>query len=279
MNLLHAAAFGAVRGLTEFLPVSSSAHLRIASALTGWPAPGGAFAAATQLGAEAAVLVYFRRDLGAMARAWGRSLVRPAARADPGARLGWSIAVGSVPIAVLGPALHDTIAPAFHDLRLVALGLIALGVLLAIADHWARGDRAAPEPRWRDTVLIGLAQTLALLPGASRTGGSLAAALFAGFGRVAAVRYSLLLAVPAVLGSGAYGLVRGAAAHSGGYAPGAVATALFAAAVAGAVGYAALTWFMRFIAAHTFGGFMVYRTAAGFLLLALLAAGSLPVTA
>ncbi|MEU7046358.1 undecaprenyl-diphosphate phosphatase [Streptomyces varsoviensis] len=279
MNWLHAAAFGAVHGITEFLPVSSSAHLRIASALMGWPAPGGGFTAATQLGAESAVLVYFRRDIGAMARAWGRSLIRPAARADPAARLGWSIAVGSVPIAVLGPPLHDALAPALHDLRFVALGLIALGALLAVADHWARGERAVAEPRWRDAVLIGLAQTLALVPGASRTGGGLAAALLAGFGRVAAVRYSLLLAVPAVLGSGAYGLARAASAHSGGYAPGAVAAALCAALVAGAVGYAVLAWFMRFIRGHTFGGFMVYRTAAGFLLLALLAAGSLPVTA
>ena len=198
-----ALVLGAVQGLTEFLPISSTAHLRVVAALAGWPDPGAAFTAVTQLGTEAAVLLYFRRDIARIVSTWTRSLRIPALRTDPQARLGWYIIVGTAPIAVLGFAFQYQIETALRDLRLVAGALIVFGVVLGVADRLAANRRPLSMLTGWHALGFGLAQALALIPGVSRSGGTISAGLVLGYTRTAAARFAFFLAVPAVLASGA----------------------------------------------------------------------------
>ncbi|UQU67454.1 undecaprenyl-diphosphate phosphatase [Couchioplanes caeruleus] len=274
MSWIEAVILGLVQGLTEFLPISSSAHLRIVSVLAGWSDPGAAFTAVTQLGTETAVLLYFRRDIGRIVRAWTTSLVRPEARNNPDARLGWYVILGTIPIAVLGLLLQDSIETVFRDLRLTAAALVGFGLVLAFADHAATDRKSLDELRPRSAVLFGLAQALALIPGVSRSGGTIAAGLLMDFRREAAARYSFLLAIPAVLASGLLELTK----IGEGNAPPVAATAL-ATVVAFGVGYAVIAWFLRYITHHRFTPFIIYRIAAGILLFALITAGTIDPTA
>ncbi|MFG2044784.1 undecaprenyl-diphosphate phosphatase [Dactylosporangium sp. NPDC048998] len=274
MGWFEAAVLGLVQGLTEFLPISSSAHLRIVSALAGWSDPGAAFTAVTQLGTETAVLLYFRRDIGRIVATWTRSLVRPELRKDPDARLGWYVILGTVPIAVLGLLLQHSIETVFRDLRLTAAMLVGFGLVLAFADHAATNQKTLAELRPRSALVFGLAQSLALIPGVSRSGGTIAAGLLMDFRREAAARYSFLLAIPAVLASGLLELTK----IGDGDAPAAGPTAL-ATVIAFAVGYAVIAWLMRYITHHRFTVFVVYRVAAGLLLFGLIAADVLTPTA
>lgn len=285
MGWVEAVVLGVVQGLTEFLPISSTAHLRVAAALAGWPDPGAAFTAVTQLGTEAAVLLYFRRDITRIAVAWTVSLVRVERRQDPDARMGWYVLAGTAPIAVLGLTLQDTIETGFRDLRLIAVTLIVFGVVLAVADRRARAVRELTELSWPHALLYGAAQSLALVPGVSRSGGTISAGLLLGYRRTAAARYSFLLAVPAVVAAGVLELGRIGAGPTGpagpgpGAGPGAGAgwpATLIATVVAFAVGYAVIAWLLRFLVRHTFTGFAVYRVGLGLLLLGLLGAGVLP---
>jgi undecaprenyl-diphosphatase len=273
VSVLEAIVLGIVQGLTEFLPVSSTAHLRIVPAFAGWEDPGAAFTAVVQLGTMAAVLLYFREDLVRIARAWLRSLREPAARTELDARLGWYIILGTIPIGIFGLAFKDQIENGARDLYLIATALIVLGLVLLAAERAARHDRPLDRITTRDGVLIGLAQALALVPGVSRSGATLTAGLFLGFDRPSAARYSFLLSVPAVVLSGLFEFVSildGSEDTQVGLGALAVATLL-----AFVVGYASIALLLRFLARHSTIVFVVYRVALGALVLALVGAGAI----
>jgi undecaprenyl-diphosphatase len=273
VSVLEAIVLGVVQGLTEFLPISSTAHLRIVPAFAGWEDPGAAFTAVVQLGTMAAVLLYFREDLVRIARAWLRSLREPAVRAELDARLGWYIVLGTIPIGIFGLAFKDQIENGARDLYLIGTALIVLGLVLLAAERAARHDRPLEQITTRDGVLIGLAQALALVPGVSRSGATLTAGLFLGFDRPSAARYSFLLSVPAVVLSGLFEFVSildGSEDTQVGLGALAVATLL-----AFAVGYASIAFLLRFLAHHSTIVFVVYRVALGALVLALVGAGAI----
>ena len=208
MSWLEVIVLGILQGLTEFLSISSSAHMRVVAALAGWPDPGAAFTAVTQLGTESAVLLYFRRDITAIVTAWTRSVRGRVPRSDPHARLGWYVIIGTVPIGILGLAFQDTIETALRDLRLVAATLIVFGLVLGLADRVAANRRPLEALTTRQALALGTAQALALIPGVSRSGGTISAGLLLGYTRTAAARYAFLLAVPAVLASGGLELTK-----------------------------------------------------------------------
>ncbi|GAB6902527.1 undecaprenyl-diphosphate phosphatase [Kineosporia succinea] len=267
----QSAVLGVVQGLTEFLPISSSAHLRVVATLLGWSDPGAAFTAVTQLGTEAAVLGYFRSDIRAIVSIWFVSLGRPALRRDPAARLGWYVILGTIPIAALGLLLQSAIESTFRDLRLIALTLIAFGLLLGAADAVGDGRRTMEHLTLRHALTIGLAQCLALVPGVSRSGGTISAALFLGYSRTAAARYAFLLAIPAVLASGLLELTKIGGADSPAWGPTALATV-----ISFVVGYAVIAWLLRYLAHGSFKPFVVYRVGLGLLLLVLVTIGAVP---
>ncbi|MGW7682916.1 undecaprenyl-diphosphate phosphatase [Kribbella sp. NPDC054772] len=272
MNWFSAVVLGLVQGLTEFLPISSSAHQRVVAVLAGWPDPGAAFTAVTQLGTEAAVLIYFRRDIARIIATWSRSLVRRELRSDPDAKLGWYVIIGTIPIAVLGLVLQDHIETAFRDLRLVAAALIGFGIVLGIADRVAADDKPLTRLTSGNAIAYGFAQALALIPGVSRSGGTITAGLLMGYRREAAARYSFLLAIPAVLASGLLQLTKiGTDGDTPAWGP-----TLLATGIAFVVGYAAIAWFLRYITTHSFTGFVIYRIALGTVLLGLTTTGALP---
>src|SRR5918995_5962335 len=200
IDLLQAVVLGLIQGLTEFLPISSSAHLRILPEWFGWGDPGAAFTAIIQIGTELAVLLYFRKDIWRIIRQWVLSLGRRELRGDPDARMGWLIIIGSVPIVVLGLLFQDDIETTLRDLRIVAISLVAFSLVLYWADRVGRKRRELRQLTVRDGLLFGLAQAMALVPGVSRSGGTITMGLFLGYTRAAAARYSFLLAIPAVLG-------------------------------------------------------------------------------
>src|ERR671926_1993242 len=206
MNALQAMVLGLVQGLTEFLPISSSGHLRIVPAFFGWDDPGAAFTAVIQLGTMAAVLLYFRADLWRIATAWLRSLRDPSLRGETDARMGWYIILGTIPIGLLGLAFKDPIEHQFRTLGLIGTTLIVFGLVMLGAEAASRRDRSLRDITTRDGMLIGLAQALALVPGVSRSGATISAGLLLNFDRAAAARYSFLLSVPAVVLSGLFEL-------------------------------------------------------------------------
>ncbi|MEU5385729.1 undecaprenyl-diphosphate phosphatase [Kitasatospora cineracea] len=272
MNWFHAAVLGLVQGLTEFLPVSSSAHLRVFSALAGWDDPGAAFTAVTQLGTESAVLIYFRKDIGAIIKAWTLSLFRAEWRRDQNARLGWYVIIGTLPIGILGKLFQDTIETTLRDLRLIGTTLILFGVVLAVADRSraVRNARSIESLNFRHALIYGAAQSLALIPGVSRSGGTISAGLFLGYSREAAARYSFLLAIPAVLASGGLELLKIGEGPAPAWGPTILATL-----IAFAVGYAAIAWFLKYISHNSFTPFVVYRILLGITIIALVTAGTL----
>ncbi|MFB7470592.1 undecaprenyl-diphosphate phosphatase [Kitasatospora sp. NPDC056184] len=276
MSWFHAAVLGLIQGLTEFLPVSSSAHLRVFSALFGWEDPGAAFTAVTQLGTESAVLIYFRKDIAAIVSTWVRSLFKPALRSDPNARLGWFVIVGTLPIAILGKLFQDTIETQLRDLRIIGTTLIVFGLILAAADRTraVRDARRINDLTFPHALIHGAAQSLALIPGVSRSGGTISAGLFLGYSREAAARYSFLLAIPAVLASGALELFKIGEGPAPAWGPTVLATS-----IAFAVGYAAIAWFLKYISHHSFMPFVIYRILLGILIIGLVAGGILAPTA
>lgn len=268
--LLEAIILGLVQGLTEFLPISSSAHLRILGVfLPGAQDPGAAFTAITQIGTEAAVVLYFWRDIVRIIRNWFLALFGRIPRNDPDARLGWLIIVGSVPIVVLGLLFQDQIESVFRSLWLVAGMLIFFGVLLGIADHVGAKRRELKDMTIGHGAVFGVAQAFALIPGVSRSGGTITAGLFLGYERAAAARYAFLLAIPAVFGSGFYQLFKSWDAP-GVYT---LAETAVATGVAFVVGLAVIAFLMSWISKHSFLPFVIYRVALGALLLVLLSTG------
>ncbi|MFH8347436.1 undecaprenyl-diphosphate phosphatase [Streptomyces sp. NPDC018045] len=286
MNWFESFILGLVQGLTEFLPISSSAHLRLTAAFAGWHDPGAAFTAITQIGTEAAVLIYFRKDIVRIVSTWARSLVNRGLRHDHDAQMGWLVIVGSIPIGVLGITLKDAIEGPFRDLRLIATTLIVMGVVLGIADRLAARDESGGRHRAvkqrktltdlnvRDGLIYGVCQAMALIPGVSRSGATISGGLLMGYTREAAARYSFLLAIPAVLASGAYELkdafgANTTASHVS-WGP-----TIFATVIAFVVGYAVIAWFMKFITTKSFMPFVIYRILLGVALFALVSAGVL----
>jgi undecaprenyl-diphosphatase len=276
MGWFEAVVLGVVQGLTEFLPISSSAHLRIVSEAFGWKDPGAAFTAITQIGTEIAVLLYFRRDIGRIIVAWLGSLTGRR-KGDPDARVGWLIIVGSIPIVILGLLFKDSIETTLRDLRIVAIALVAFSLILYWADRVGSKKREVEDLTIGHGIAFGLAQAMALIPGVSRSGGTITMGLFLGYSRTAAARYSFLLAIPAVLGSGAYEAYRALTGDVAGrgidWGPTIVATVL-----AFAVGLSVIAWLLRYLTRGSFTPFVVYRVVLGLLVLALVGTGVLSPT-
>jgi undecaprenyl-diphosphatase len=267
VDALQAIVLGIVQGLTEFLPVSSTAHLRIVPAFFGWEDPGAAFTAVVQLGTMAAVLLYFRKELWEIAEAWVRSvLARERAPQDQNARLGWYIVLGTIPIAVLGLAFKDTIENEFRNLELIGTALFLFSFVMLRAEAVSRRDRPLETITRRDGFIIGCAQALALVPGVSRSGATISAGLFLNFDRTAAARYSFLLSVPAVVLSGLFELRHVGEGNSASAGATAIATLL-----AFVVGYATIAWLLRFVVHHSIGVFAAYRIVLGLIVIVLAA--------
>jgi len=270
VSALEAIVLGIVQGLTEFLPISSTAHLRIVPAFAGWEDPGAAFTAVTQLGTMAAVLLYFRHDLWRIARATLRAVRDPAERSTLDARLGFYILVGTIPIGVFGLLFSEQIENGARSLTLIGCTLILLGLLLLLAEKLATHEREIDTFTARDGIIMGFAQAAALVPGVSRSGATLTAGLFLGFERRAAARYSFLLSVPAVVLSGAFELRHIGEGQHASFVPTAIATLC-----AFVVGYASIAFLLRWLGNHSTAVFVVYRVALGALVLALVAAGTI----
>ncbi len=255
MGWLEAIVLGIVQGLTEFLPVSSSAHQSIVGQLFfGGHDPGAAFTAVNQLGTEAAVIVYFARDIGRIIKAWALSLVGRVPRDDPDARMGWLVIIGSVPIMILGVLLKHLIETQFRNLWVTVAMLAGVGILIAIADRMAKNKLSLDELSWRDGIFFGLFQALALVPGVSRSGATIAGGLFMGYKREAAARYSFLLAIPAVVGSGLFQLKDVASDPNPAWGPIVLATL-----IAFVIGIGVIHWLLRYVSTHNFMPFVIYR--------------------
>lgn len=269
MGIFEAILLGIVQGLTEFLPISSSAHLRIASELMGIGDAGAAFTAITQLGTEAAVVVFFWRDIVRIIGRWFRSLSGAVPRRDPDALMGWWIILGTLPIVILGLLFEDLIDTTLRSLWFVAFALIGFGLLLGVADRVAKQQRDLSGLGWKHGLIFGFAQALALIPGVSRSGGTITAGLLMGYTREAAARYSFLLAIPAVFGSGGYKLIT-SFGDAGAIAAG---PTLAATVVAFVVALVVIGLFMRYISHGSFLPFVIYRVLLGIVIIVLLNAG------
>lgn len=286
MDFLEAIILGLLQGLTEFLPISSSAHLRIAGDLAGWGDPGATFTAITQLGTELAVLIYFRRDIFRIIGKWFRSFGSSGGahsagvqKGDPDVKLGWIIIIGTVPIVIAGFLLQDLIRDQLRSLWIVAVVLIVFGILLGLADRLGRRVKTVADVSYRDGLLIGLAQMLALIPGVSRSGASTSAGLVLGYDRPSSARFSFLLAVPAVFGAGVYETYTALTCEPGvdeacgtGYG---MPETIAATVVAFGVGLAVIAFLMRYISTRSFLPFVIYRILLGGVLIALLSLGVL----
>lgn len=270
MGWFEAIVLGLVQGLTEFLPISSSAHLRIVGELAGWDDPGAAFTAVSQIGTELAVVGYFRRDIWRIISRWFRALTDRSLRGDPDVRMGWLIIIGSIPIGLLGIVFQEQITNQLRDLRIIAGTLIVFGLVLLVADRVGSRDRSLDRLSYRHGVAIGIAQSLALVPGVSRSGATTAAGLFLGYTRAEAARYAFLLAVPAVLASGVY-----EAFDIGSDADSSWGPTILGTVIAGVVGYGVVAFFMRYITTHTFTPFVIYRLVLGVLVIVGLSIGTL----
>lgn len=270
MSWFEAIVLGLIQGLTEFIPVSSSAHLLVLSQLFGWQDPGAAFTAVSQIGTEAAVIVYFRHDIYRIIRVWSSSLVHPERRRELDARMGWYVIVGTVPIVVLGLAFTDQIETVARNLWLTAAMLAIFGVVLGVADRLGRKAKTLELLRAKDAGAFGLAQAAALIPGVSRSGATISMGLALGYTREAATRYAFLLAIPAVLGSGFYEATKIGNGSGVDWGPTLVATA-----IAFVVGYAVIAWLLRYLQTRSFMPFVIYRLGLAGLIVVLLLTGVL----
>jgi undecaprenyl-diphosphatase len=271
LSWLQALVLGLVQGLTEFLPISSSAHVRIVSTLFFGNDAGASFTAVIQLGTEVAVLIYFAKDIGNFIAAWFRGLFSKAARKTEDYRMAWYVIIGSIPISVLGYLFKDEIRSSLRNLWITATVLVVFGLLLGVADHFAQHLRS--KLKLTDAVGMGLAQAMALIPGVSRSGGTLTAGLFLGLDRAAAARYSFLLALPAVFGAGLFSIpdVLDRAEPNAASVPQMIAATV----VAFIVGYATIAWLLRYVSKHSYSVFVWYRLLLGIVLMGLLSMGLL----
>jgi undecaprenyl-diphosphatase len=279
MNLLQAVVVGVVQGLTEFLPISSTAHMSIVPALLGWPTPTTGFKAVIQLGTLVAVFLYFWGDLRRIVPATLHSMA--SRKVDsPDARLGWLIVLGSVPVVVCGLSFEKYIDAEWQSLWVISGAMIGLAVVLWVAELTVRWRERAGhrlkelgEMTWFDGLAVGLAQALALVPGASRSGVTITAGLFVGLTRSTAARYSFLLSLPSVFGAGVYKLYK--ERHDLLGSQESTVNLVAATVVAGVVGYASIAFLVGYLKRHSTGLFIAYRLALGALLLYLLSQGLL----
>jgi undecaprenyl-diphosphatase len=273
LSWLQAIILGISQGLTEFLPISSTAHTLVVSRLLGWPDPGAAFTAVTQVGTELAVVIYFRNDIARILKAWFASLTKVEQRSNPDAKMGWYVIIGTIPIGVAGLAFKSSIETTARNLWLVAGSLIVMGILLGLADRYARHTKSETDINTKNAILFGLGQALALIPGVSRSGATITAGLAMGFKRDVAARYSFLLAIPAVFAS--------AALTAGDISSDSFVNwpaTIVATIVAFVVGYFVIASLMKYLQTRTFLPFVIYRIALGALLMVLLANGVLSAT-
>lgn len=280
MTAGQAVVYGVVQGLTEFLPISSTAHIRIVPALLGWPDPGAAFTAVIQVGTLTAVLTYFWRDISSIGRATFRAVGQGSPLATFDARLGWMIGIGTVPIGVVGFFSQQAIATSLRSLYVISASLILLALLLWWAESVVQRrlnagvlPRELPDLGWLDAIVVGLAQAVALIPGSSRSGVTITGGLFLGMSRETAARFSFLMSLPSILVAGLYELVK--RRHDLLASQNDVLTLLLATVVSGAVGYTSIALLLRYLKTHTTFLFIVYRLILGSLLLRWLAVGTL----
>lgn len=273
MDLIEVIILGIVQGLTEFLPISSSAHIRIVGEMFPNAAdPGATFTAITQIGTELAVLVYFRKKIVAIIKAWFLSLSGKVPRNDPDARMGWLVILGSIPIVLIGYFAQEYIRTTFRNLWIVAIVLIVFGLLLGLADALGKRNRGLNDIIYQHGIAMGFAQALALIPGVSRSGATTTAALALGYNRTAAAEYAFLLAVPAVFGSGLYELVNGLGDPMVPYNLGLTAVATIVAFI---VGLLVIAYLMKYLKKGSFLPFVIYRLLLAIVLMVLLATGVL----
>ena len=263
MDFFRAVVLGLIQGLTEFLPISSSAHLAIFPKFFGWDDPGAAFSAVIQIGTELAVVLYFWRDIVTIASGWLRGLFSADAREALEWRMGWFVIIGSVPIVVLGVLFQDTIKHQFRHVVLIAIALIVFGVILGFAEHWGLKNRSIDKLTMRDAILLGFAQACALFPGVSRSGGTISMGLLLGYDRRAATRYAFLLAIPAVLGAGIYNL-KDIPNQANAYGPG---PTIVATVISFVVGLAVIRWLLNYVSTKSYAPFLIYRSGLGALVL------------
>jgi undecaprenyl-diphosphatase len=274
--LFEAIFLGIIQGLTEFLPISSSAHIRIAGEFMDKAQdPGARFTAITQIGTELAVLIFFRKEIAQILRAWFRSLRKSNAlnlEEKQASRMGWLIIIGSIPIVVLGYFGRHIIENDLRSLWLIATVMIIFGIILGIADKFGSSQKTLATLTNKHGLYYGLAQAMALIPGVSRSGATIAMGRALGYSRESALRYSFLLAIPAVFGSGFYQLSQ-ALSDNQNSSPFSISQTLIATAIAFVVGYIVIAWLIKFVMKRSFMPFIVYRIALGSTLLVLLATG------
>lgn len=267
-ELLRSVVLGFLQGMTEFLPISSSAHLAIFPKFFGWEDPGAAYTAVVQIGTEVAVVLYFWRDIKTIATGWLRGLFN-GERETLEWRMGWFVIIGSVPIVVVGLLLEDFIDREFRNLWVIGTMLIVLGVVLGIAEKIGRNAKPISEMSWGHAVLLGAAQAAAVVPGVSRSGATISMGLALGYERAAATRYAFLLAIPAVLGAGIYKLkdIPGGA-NAYGWGPTIVGTV-----VSFVVALAVIHWLLQYVSKHSYAPFVAYRIVLGSVTLILVGTG------
>lgn len=271
MDLIKAIILGIIQGLTEFLPVSSTAHLRIIPALLGWPDPGSAFTAVIQLGTLLAVLIYFRNDLGKAISAWARSFKGGDAAKTPEAKMGWAVFIGTIPILVLAVLFQKKIEHELRSLQIIAFSLIGMAILLAVAEFAAQHKRKLEDVQPRDGLLVGLFQCISLIPGASRSGSTITGGLFAGLNRAAAARFSFLLSVPSVFAAAVFEMVKYRHEFGGDLLMPAIVANIFSFVV----GYWSIGFLLKFLQTQRVTVFVIYRILLGVVILLLIARGTL----
>ncbi|WP_290221005.1 undecaprenyl-diphosphate phosphatase [Corynebacterium atrinae] len=272
MSWIQVIVLSIVQGLTEFLPVSSSGHLRIVSQLFWGQDAGASFTAVVQLGTELAVLVFFARDIWQILTGWFRGLLNKELRGFD-YRMGWMVIVGTLPVAIIGYLGKDLIREGLRNLWITATVLIVFSFVFILAERYGKKQRSFDELNMKDAIIMGFAQCLALIPGVSRSGGTISAGLFLNLDREVATRFSFLLAIPAVLASGLFSLPDAFAPAAGQAASG--SQLLLGVSIAFVLGYASIAWLLKFVANHSFAWFAAYRIPVGLLVMALLAFGVL----
>ena len=272
MSWVQVVVLSIVQGLTEFLPISSSSHLAIVSRVFFAGDAGASFTAVSQLGTEAAVIIYFARDIGRILKAWFNGLLIKAHRDNVDYRLGWYVIIGTLPIVLLGVAFKDLIRGEVRNLWIIATAMLVFSAVIAAAEYVGRQNRHVEQLRWSDGLLVGIAQCLALVPGVSRSGSTISAGLFLGLDRELSARFGFLLGIPAVVASGLFSLPD--AFHPVTQGMSATAAQLIVSVViAFVVGFVAVAWLLRFVAHHAMYWFVGYRVILALTVMALLATG------
>lgn len=277
MSWLQVIVLSIIQGLTEFLPISSSGHLRLADELLFGTDAGASFTAVSQLGTEAAVVVFFAKDIYYIAIGWFRGLFNREERHTFEYKLGWYVIIGSLPIGVLGFIFRDEVRTGARNLWIISSMFIFAGLLLAAAEYWGRKKRPMTELRMRDAVVMGVAQAGALIPGVSRSGGTITAGLALGLSRYAAARFSFLLAIPAVVASGLFSLPD-AFDPAGEGLPASGLQLVVTVVITFVVGYAVIAWFLKFVQHYSMYWFVGYRLVVGLVIMGLLAGGVISAT-